>query len=194
MEATTKLSPTAIWTFSGRTLEPLNPDPKDISIVDIAHHLSNICRFTGASSEFYSVAQHSVLVSDLVPEPFKLEALMHDSPEYGLFDVAKPVKNASGPLSEAYRAAEERLQRVIYQKFGVVSTFESHRRVKQADDLMLIIEGYHLMPPDFLSPEEKETFEIAQPEEYFDCWTPKNAKTNFLIKFAELTDNDILID
>ena len=52
-----------IETYSGKRFYILDPRPQDVDIVDIAHALSLLTRFTGHTREFYSVAQHSVLVS-----------------------------------------------------------------------------------------------------------------------------------
>lgn len=70
-----------IKTFSGKHFyyDRINKD--DIDINDIAVSLSNICRFAGHLSHFYSVAQHAVLCSQLVPQEFAFEALMHDATE-----------------------------------------------------------------------------------------------------------------
>ena len=70
-----------IKTFSGKHFyyDKINKD--DIDINDIAVSLSNICRFAGHLSHFYSVAQHAVLCSQLVPQEFAFEALMHDATE-----------------------------------------------------------------------------------------------------------------
>lgn len=76
-----------IKTFSGKHFyyDRINKD--DIVINDIAFSLSNICRFAGHLSHFYSVAQHAVLCSQLVPQEFAFEALMHDATEVYCQDI-----------------------------------------------------------------------------------------------------------
>ena len=59
---------TKMQTFSGIAVDLKNPDPNTILVPDLAHHLSQICRFTGACRKTYSVAQHSVFVSRLIPD------------------------------------------------------------------------------------------------------------------------------
>ncbi|KKL86801.1 hypothetical protein LCGC14_1941060, partial [marine sediment metagenome] len=49
-----------IQTASGTKVWPLDARVEEILLSDIAHHLSNLCRFTGACRKFYSVAQHVV--------------------------------------------------------------------------------------------------------------------------------------
>ena len=68
-----------ILTFSGRHIDFLHPVPDEIRIGDIARGLSRACRFAGQTRTFYSVAQHSVLASRIVPEAFALEALLHEA-------------------------------------------------------------------------------------------------------------------
>ena len=72
---TTRDDKTWIQTYTGRAFDLLDPRPEQIDPLDIAHALSQICRFTGHVREFYSVAQHSVLVACIVPEPLALAAL-----------------------------------------------------------------------------------------------------------------------
>lgn len=79
-------------TYSGEQLDPLHPDPAKINLVDIAHHLSNICRFGGACPTFYSVASHSMYVADLLPDDLRVEGLLHDAAEAYVGDMIKSIK------------------------------------------------------------------------------------------------------
>ena len=119
-------------------------DTKDlsnnISIIDIAHGLSLKVRFAGHVNKFYSVADHSINVASLVPDEFKLEALLHDASESYLFDMVTPLK---GSFPE-YVALDNKIQALIYHKFGVTPTAESHRKVKEADTIMLVSEARDL--------------------------------------------------
>lgn len=76
-----------IQTLSGKHFNYLDIQQDDIVIEDIATALSHICRFAGHLPEFYSVGQHSVLTSHLVPQEFALEALLHDAAEAYLQDI-----------------------------------------------------------------------------------------------------------
>lgn len=123
-----------IQTFSGAKVHlPFN-DPGEIVIADIAHALSNACRFAGHTHRHWSVAQHSMCVSDLVPEEHKLQALLHDATEAYLCDIPTPFKKA---LPE-YGTLEAQLWRIIAKRFGVAE--ELHPSVKEADAVMLMTE------------------------------------------------------
>ena len=112
---------TWIQTFTGRQFWPLEPRADEIFIEDIAHHLSNLCRFTGACRSFYSVAQHSVLVSLCAPPGENpLWGLLHDASEAYLIDVARPVKRSAALVG--YRVAEARMMEVICECFGLPTT------------------------------------------------------------------------
>ena len=103
-----------IQTFTGRMFWPIDPQPDEVDIEDIAHALSNVCRFCGHTREFYSVAQHSVLVSEIVPAAFALEGLLHDATEAYISDVARPVK----PYLTNYKEIEINLYRAIAKRFN----------------------------------------------------------------------------
>jgi hypothetical protein len=81
-----------IQTYSGRQFWPLDPRVEDVHLEDIAHALSNVCRYTGHVREFYSVAEHSVHVSWSCEPEDALWGLLHDASEAYLADMARPVK------------------------------------------------------------------------------------------------------
>ena len=124
----------SIQTLSGKHFNYLDIQQDAIEIEDIATALSHICRFAGHLPEFYSVGQHSVLSSLLVPQEFALEALLHDAAEAYLQDIPAPLKH----LLPDYRAMEIRVDAAIRQKFGLPD--EQHPTVKYADLVMLASE------------------------------------------------------
>ena len=140
-----------IETYTGKRIYPLHPDPEQIDICDIAHHLSLICRYTGACSQFYSVAQHSIHVSyivrQLIPEAVDeeyrrksiLTALLHDAAEAYLGDMSSPVKQSM----PKYVEAEKVLLGMIMKKFGAVGG--DWEIVKKADYIMLATETRQFM-------------------------------------------------
>jgi 5'-deoxynucleotidase YfbR-like HD superfamily hydrolase len=129
-----------ITTYTGKKFHYLNPQPDEINIRDIAHALSLICRFGGHCREFYSVAEHSIRVMELVDDKSKLAALLHDSEEAYLADVSRPVKNSMG---QAFNDARTTIRQVILEKFGA-SGADWHA-IKKADDILLATEARDLM-------------------------------------------------
>ena len=104
-----------IETFTGALFDPFNPDSELIRIEDIAHALSNLCRFAGHSTQFYSVAQHSINCYKLVPREHALSALLHDATEAYMVDMPTPIKNRL----PKYMEKEDALMEVIYKKFNL---------------------------------------------------------------------------
>ena len=137
------MSTSAIVTASGRVIDPINPDPDDILIEDIAHSLGNSCRFTGHVREFYSVAEHSVRMVELVGGEYARDVLLHDASEAYLSDIARPLKKYSR-LGDLYEEVEDRLMEVISYKFDI--EWPLCERVKWADEEMLKAEIRDLLP------------------------------------------------
>jgi 5'-deoxynucleotidase YfbR-like HD superfamily hydrolase len=169
-------------TFSGNRYYPLDPKPEDINVQDIAHALSHQCRFGGHCDKFYSVSQHSVLVSKLVEEmtggnkQMALCGLLHDAGEAYLVDVPRPVKIQL----EGYDEMEDNLLKVIAEKFKLDEIFNDV--VKEADDKVLATEARDLMQVDH------KTWKLPEPCEFeIKPVGPVASKTMFLKRFKELT-------
>lgn len=121
-----------IRTFTGRKVTPLNIDPETICIEDIAHALSLINRFTGHTRFPYSVAQHSLIILEHLPQGLPVAwykwALLHDAIEAYLGDTASPIKKDKGYrligridplLYTPAKTLEERLMGKIADAFGL---------------------------------------------------------------------------
>jgi len=129
-----------IETYTGKLFYPLEPDIELIDIIDIAHALSMICRFNGHSDRFYSVAQHSVIVSNLATPKNKLIGLLHDASEAYLTDVPRPLK----PFLPDYYVWEDVLTDMIFTKFGIPDTDPENRipnEIHIIDNDIVLTEG-----------------------------------------------------
>ena len=135
---------TTITTASGRTIDLFSPSTADIDIHDIAEHLSKLCRFTGACRPFWSVAQHSLLVSRLCHPDAALAGLLHDASEAYLGDVSSPLKHS--PMMAGYRELEAEWEQAIGRAFGV-ELWRFHDEVKAADKQAFSQERFHLAFP-----------------------------------------------
>src|SRR5262249_38493023 len=126
-------NPMRSWqqTFTGRAVDLINPRPEMISILDVAHHLSTLARFTGAANEPYTIAQHVCLVSQLVPFQFALHGFSHDWSEAYLNDLSSPLKRQV--QLAGYRTVESNFEKVIAQRLGLTWDERIHRIVKHAD-------------------------------------------------------------
>ena len=126
-----------ILTFTGKQVNPLDLLAEDLDIRDIAHALACCNRFAGHTKRPISVAQHSVYVSRLCKAQDAMQGLLHDASEAYLGDVTKWLK--ATPEFTAFREAEDRLQKLVYTRYGCRATMVS--AVADADKLMLRFEG-----------------------------------------------------
>jgi 5'-deoxynucleotidase YfbR-like HD superfamily hydrolase len=147
---------TWIQTYTGKKFDIFNPDINSICIEDIAHSLSLQCRFNGHCSEFYSVAEHCMLMSSYARslEPrdktFELMLLLHDASEAYLCDIPRPIKHSEN--FKTYRIIENQIQMLIYERFGLDTNqiLQYENMVKEYDNRMLVTELRDLMacPPE----------------------------------------------
>lgn len=185
-------------TLTGVLFYPRDPRAADVRLEDIAHGLAMTCRFGGHTRAFYSVAEHSVRVSELVEELAGSRedifwGLMHDASEAYLGDIVWPLKRA--PELGGYRELEEKLERVICEAFGMAP--EMPAIVKHADLVMLATEKRDLMRGDHTTVEREalasrgETDfwhcdEVMPHPRTVQCWGPYDAKALFLSRFERV--------
>lgn len=166
-------------TYSGRIFWPLDPHPEEVHIVDIAHALAYSCRFGGHARFFYSVAQHSVLVSEICDEEDALWGLLHDAAEAYVGDMIRPLKRTV--VMSSYRTIEKNVQEAICEKFGL--RYEMPASVHRADNMLLATEARDVMGG------ETRTWNLTQrplPKLRIASMTPEQAEARFLMRFAEL--------
>ena len=173
-----------LQTVSGRWVNPFDPDPRQLDAGDIARALANQCRFGGHSRAFYSVAQHSVIVSRLVEErggdvEDVFAALMHDASEAYLGDMPHPPKHRS-PLGAAFKEAETHLEQAIRDRFAIRAGVPE---IKAADRALLATERRAFSAETWHWPE----LEGVEPLDLdLRAWSPERAAEEFAERYAEL--------
>lgn len=171
-----------IQTYTGRQFWPTNPRSEDVCIEDIAHALSMKCRYTGHCKRFYSVAEHSVLVAEILPDAAKLWGLMHDAAEAYMPDVARPIKREISVLLEM----DNRITIAIAEAFGL--SLPMPAEVHDADLVLLATERRDLMalPPrpwistERVMPLAREIIGVAPPmakELFLKSWLTLTARS-----------------
>lgn len=174
------MSPT-IKTYTGSYFNFLEPESSLICIEDIAHALSNTCRFGGHCSEFYSVAQHAVLVSYLVPVELAWQGLHHDDAEAYIGDIPTPLKR----LLPDFRAIEKKIEHEISKIFGLPEYL--HPSVKIADLQALMLEREVLIKKDDgILWECFEGISVPTPRNIIPL-KPKDAEKLFFDRVTELS-------
>lgn len=176
----------AVPLYSGKLIDPLNPQPGDITLIDIAHQLSNINRWHGATTQPFSVAEHAVRISlalDLDKE-LAFRGLHHDDAEIVVGDIVSPHK---GPL---IKAIEDRNLDAIMAHFGFATELTDWGaspglppEVIEADKRMLATERRDLFHPN-------ATWELDNPlhpyPEKINPWPHDQAETQFLMRHHDL--------
>lgn len=156
---------------------PLDPRVEDIDPLDIAHALGMLCRYGGHVDHFYSVAEHCVLMSYVVPPEDALAALLHDATEAYVVDVPRPVKR----LMPEYEVIERRVWLVIAERFGIDPVLPPS--VKAADNNILYDETAAFLPRATWASEMGLTPLGVKVE----GWLPAKAARKYTARLKELT-------
>lgn len=170
--------------YSGKQLDPMDPRTCDIDIVDIAHALSQLCRFAGHTKHFYSVAQHSINLSFVVEPKHAPWALLHDAAEAYMGDLPRPVKVEC----PHFVTMEERLLRCIARKFELPLQMPS--AVKRMDTALMHKEASVLMPhAPWMDPAQIKLVEMSNQLPWAltaDYDMPHRIESQFIERFREL--------
>jgi hypothetical protein len=179
MKATTIDHADFILTASGRRFDFRDIMSNEVQIEDIAHALSHICRFGGHVPRFYSVAQHSVIVSHMVPPEHTLDALLHDATEAYVQDLVRPAKQ----FCQDYMQLEQRIADLIDKTFDV---WTGNPIVKIGDNMALYAEAMSF----FGSVEGWGIDKYAFSHPVVEPIGPEKAKLMFLHRYFELTGKE----
>lgn len=166
-----------ILTHTGKMFHLFEATPEEICIEDIAHALAHLCRFGGHTRRFYSVAEHCVMMSRVLPT---LECLLHDAAEAYVGDMVQPLKRQV----ELYRDVEADVAVAVARKFNLPVRVEP--LIKTLDLRMLVTERNQL-----LGPRQDWEVDLAGYEPLpfvLECLPPPLAKQQFLQRYQELTD------
>lgn len=166
-----------IMLHSGAELDFTDPTASPFTIGDIAHGLSMLCRYAGQCRQFYSVAEHCLLVSEVVPE-HAFAALMHDAAEAFVGDITRPLKQ----MLPQFKVIERQVEEAIALRFGVPRPIPA--AVKRADLAVLAAEQAQLMPANTNLWAIEAGVRPASIQ--VRGLSPEEAKVAFLERFADL--------
>lgn len=166
--------------YSGEKFWPLDPKPEEVDINDIAHSLAFQCRFNGHSNSFFSIAQHSVFVSKIVPPEQALAGLLHDAAEAYTGDMVSPLKKNLPP---EFKEIEKEIDKAISEHFGIKNI--NHIEIKRADKIALFTEMRDLMKKPHSKWDDVDSYN-PHPNKIVPLG-PEEAEKEFLERFKELT-------
>jgi uncharacterized protein len=166
-----------IITQSKKIFDFHDPVQRTYDIEDIAHSLSNICRYNGHTPSFYSVAQHSVLVANRLPRELQMAGLLHDASEAYLGDVTTPLKKKL----KDYKYYEDAFMYEISTVYGFDYPF--HKEIKNVDQRMLITEAVQFYGQELVEDWESyiEPFNLI-----IDPLPPSEARDLFLFFYNHI--------
>lgn len=184
---------TWMLTNNGHVIDIRYINNERIDLRDIAKSLSLTYRYNGMTSRPISVAEHSLVVADIMEREMGitspvvvLAALMHDAHEYITGDLSSPMKACIGP---AWQAEETRIQKHVLRRFGLWSAFMTHHaQIHHADMYALSTERVQLMPehdkewPCVSSHPPLTWIDFS----LFDSWTPATWEAAFIERFEQL--------
>ena len=171
-----------IETYTGKKFHLLEPHEDEVDIIDIAHALSQLCRFTGHSKTFYSIAQHSVLVSNLIDPQYAFAGLLHDAPEAYIGDWSRPLQKLPS-LKSILEPIHKKIYLAVCSRYGVCIDDNMLKAVAKADDILLATEVRDLMHNTELW---SNVYGPPLPQ-VISPWTDKVAFITFLSRFVDLT-------
>jgi len=166
--------------YSGEKFWPLDPKPEEVNIKDIAHSLALQCRFNGHCNKFFSIAQHSVFVSKIVPPEQALAGLLHDGAEAYTGDIISPLKKFLPP---EFREIEKAIEKAIFEHFEINNI--NHFEIKKADRIALFTEMRDLMKKPYSKWDEQDSLQ-AHPDKIIPL-NPGEAEKEFIERYKELT-------
>jgi len=166
-------------------LEPIDDD-RAISLTNVAAALSKICRFNGHVRCFYSVAEHCVYVSRIVPKEYAILGLLHDAPEAFYGDMSRPWLAVLGPdVVELRTSIDDR----VFHKLAIPYTKLATHHVKVADDIMCITEARQLLPAGATAGWQMDDI-VSANITIGSGWAPRVAERRFLERWNELKFNN----
>ena len=159
-------------TVSGVRFNLLEPTPDMIEFRDISAGLAFNAHFNGQSPQFFSVAQHSMMVHNLALEKtgnpeLAIVGLMHDAAEAYLGDLIAPLKI----MWPGYRELESKVLTAIFEKFGL--NMDLMRDIKEFD----------------LEIQEQEYEQFYKGVNHFHYLAPNAARATFTVAFYKAKQN-----
>ncbi len=167
-----------IETSQGIKFDLGDPHPNDVNIKDVAHALSQLCRFNGHTRDFYSVAQHSIMVADKLPPELQLQGLLHDAHKAYTGEPTRPLKDFFKWLDNLRPTImdllEIRVRETVRAALGVPTVLDPE--VAEVDRRMLMTEKDQLLSGLLWDWKPWDPYEKLR----ITSWPPASAEKAFL--------------